>query len=169
MTPLNADLYTAIQANRDGEGEGTNFGVIFRLRDGANWQQADAEVGRAWAARIARVESRNPGTRVMFYTVPLQRGEAAALRPKALALMMAAGFILLIACANLAGLTLVRMMRRIPEIATRLALGASRWQIQRQFWIENLLLACLGGMAAVGMGFLALRGLLSLLPEAICR
>jgi len=164
-TPLNADIYTAIQATRDGEGQGTNFGVIFRLRDGANWQQADAEIGRAWTARIERVESRNPGTRVMFYSVPLQRGEAAALRPKALALMIAAGFILLIACANLAGLTLVRMMRRIPEIATRLALGASRWQIQRQFWIENLLLASLGGMAAVGTGFLALRGLLSLLPE----
>ena len=55
--------------------------------------------------------------------------------------MLAAGFILLIACANLAGLTLVRVLRRTPEVATRLALGASRWQIQRQFWIENLLLA----------------------------
>jgi ABC-type antimicrobial peptide transport system permease subunit len=55
--------------------------------------------------------------------------------------MLAAGFILLIACASLAGLTLVRVLRRTPEIATRLALGASRWQIQKQLWIENLLLA----------------------------
>ena len=76
-----------------------------------------------------------------FYSVPLQKGQSAELRPKALTLMLAAGFILLIACANLAGLTLVRMARRTPEMATRLALGASRWQIQKQLWVENLLLA----------------------------
>jgi predicted permease len=79
--------------------------------------------------------------------------------------MLAAGFILLMACANLAGLTLVRVLRRTPEIATRLALGASRWRIQKQLWIENLVLAVAGGAAGVGTGFLALRGLLVLLPE----
>jgi predicted permease len=79
--------------------------------------------------------------------------------------MLAAGFILLIACANLAGLSLVRMMRRTPEVATRLALGGSRWQIQKQLWIENLLLALIGGTIGIGVGFLALRGLLLLLPE----
>ena len=78
--------------------------------------------------------------------------------------MLAAGLILLIACANLAGLTLVRMERRTQELATRLALGASRWQIQRQLWVENLLLAMLGGLAGLGVGFAALRGLLSMLP-----
>ena len=79
--------------------------------------------------------------------------------------MLAAGFILLIACANLAGLTLVRMARRTPEVATRLALGASRWQIQKQLWVENLLLALAGGVAGVAVGNAALHGLLSLLPE----
>jgi predicted permease len=79
--------------------------------------------------------------------------------------MLAAGLILLIACANLAGLTLVRMMRRTPEVATRLALGASPWQIQKQFWIENLLRALVGGAMGIGVGFLALRSLLLLLPE----
>jgi predicted permease len=78
---------------------------------------------------------------------------------------LAAGFILLIACANLAGLTLVRMLRRTSEVATRLALGASRWQIQKQFWIENLLLALVGGAVGIGVGFAALRSLLLLLPE----
>src|SRR6185437_9788495 len=73
--------------------------------------------------------------------------------------------ILLIACANLAGLTLVRVLRRGPEMATRLALGASRWRIQRQLWVENLLLALAGGISGLGAGFLALRGLLLLLPE----
>ena len=164
-TPLNADVYTSLQPSPKGEGQGTNFGVIFRLNDGATWQQADAELNRAWAARISQIESRNPGARIQFYTVPFQKGVSSELRPQAIGLMCAAGFILLIACANLAGLTLVRMARRLPEIATRLALGATRWQILRQLWIENLLLACIGGLAGIGIGFVALRGLLSLLPE----
>jgi macrolide transport system ATP-binding/permease protein len=165
VTPLNADLYTALQPSPTGEGEGTNYEAFFRLNGGATWQQADAEINRAWAYRIRQIESRNPGTKIVYYTVPLQRGMTAELRPRAIALMLSAGFILLIACANLAGLTLVRMARRLPEIATRMALGASRWQIQKQLWLENLVLACLGGVAGIGVGFAALRGLLSLLPE----
>jgi len=165
VTPLNADLYTALQPSPTGEGSGTNYQALFRLKDGATWQQADAEINRAWAYRISQIESKNPGTRILYYTVPLQRGMTAELRPRAVALMLSAAFILLIACANLAGLTLVRMSRRLPEIATRMALGASRWQIQKQLWLENLLLACLGGAAGIGVGYAALRGLLSLLPE----
>ena len=165
VTPLNADLYTALEPSRTGEGGGTNYEVIVRLRDGANWQQADGELKRAWAARAGQIQSRNPGTKVEYYLVPFQKGATAVLRPRVYALMLATGFILLIACANLAGLTLVRMVRRTPEVATRLALGASRWQVQRQLWIENLLLAGLGGLAGVGAGFAALRALLSLLPK----
>jgi macrolide transport system ATP-binding/permease protein len=164
-TPLSADLYTAVQPSREGEGSGSNFEVITRLRDGATWQQADAEINRAWAAPAAGWASRHPGSRVTYYSVPLQKGEASELRPKAVTLMLAAGFILLIACANLAGLTLVRVARRTPEIATRLALGASHWQLQNQLWIENLLLAGVGALAATGVGFAALRGLLALLPR----
>ncbi len=165
-TPLNADLYTALQASREGEGSGTNFTAITRLRDGATWQEADAEINRAWSHRSNRFElQNNPGAQVTYYSVPLQQGETATLRPQVLTLMMAAGLILLIACANLAGLTLVRMLRRTPEVATRMALGASSWQIQRQLWVENLLLALVGGAAGVAVGFVALRGLLLLLPE----
>jgi predicted permease len=164
-TPLNADVYTALQPSREGEGEGTNFDAITRLRNGATWQEADAEINRAWSPFARRLESSNPGARVTYYSVPLQKGQTDSLRPQALALMLAAGFILLIACANLAGLTLVRILRRAPEVATRLALGATGWQIQKQFWIENLLLALVGGAVAIGVGFIGLRGLLLLLPE----
>ncbi len=164
-TPLNADLYTAIQPSRTGEGSGTNYQPVVRLRDGATWQQADAELSRAWADHIAHMNQRNPGSRFDYYFVPLQKGLTAGLRPKALALMVSAGFILLIACANLAGLSVVRMVRRTSDVATRLALGASHWQVQRQFWIESLLLGIAGGAAGVGVGFAALRGLLSLMPK----
>ena len=59
----------------------------------------------------------------------------------------------------------MKSFRGFIEVAKRLALGASRWQIQRQFWIENLLLALAGGAVGIGIGFVALRGLLVLLPE----
>ena len=160
--PQSADVYTPLQPSPEGEGQGTNYEVITRLRDGATWQQADAEINRVW---IPEFLSRHPRDSVVFHSVPLQKGATSELRPKALALMLAAGFILLIACANLAGLTLVRMMRRAPELATRLALGASHGQIRQQLWVENLLLALAGGAAGVGVGFAGLRGLLTLLPE----
>jgi predicted permease len=165
-TPLNADLYTALQASRNGEGGGTNFAAITRLREGAAWQEADAQINRAWSHRAQRYELQgNPGAQVSYFSVPLQKGETDTLRPQVVALMLAAGLILLIACANLAGLTLVRVLRRTPEIATRLALGASRWQVLRQLWIENFLRAFAGGTVGIAVGFVALHALLLLLPE----
>ncbi|HEY2461988.1 MAG TPA: ABC transporter permease [Candidatus Acidoferrum sp.] len=164
-TPLNADLYTSLQPSREGEGGGTNFDPITRLRDGATWQEADGQINRAWSLHAERFLKNNPGSQIAYYSVSLQKGETDALRPQVLTLMLVAGFILFIACGNLAGLTLVRMLRRSSEVATRLALGASGWQIQKQFWIENLLLALVGGAAGVGVGFATLRGLLLLLPE----
>jgi predicted permease len=165
-TPLNAAVYTALHPSRQGEGLGTNFECITRLRDGATWQEADAQINRAWLNQHHRYElEANPGAQVSYYSVPLQKGQASTLRPQVLGLMLATGLILLIACANLAGLTLVRVLRRTPDVATRMALGASRWQIQKQLWTENLLLAIVGGIAGVAVGFLALRALLLLLPE----
>ena len=163
-TPLNADVYTPLQPSREGEGGGTNFDAITRLREEATWQEADAQINRAWSEVAQGYAKRNPGSQVTYYTVPLQKGQTDALRPQVLALMVAAGLILLIACTNLAGLTLVRMLRRTSEVATRLALGASSWQIQKQFWVENLVLAVLGGVAGFGVGYIALQGLLLLLP-----
>ena len=139
--------------------------MITRLKPGANWQQADAEVNRAWAMQAAQYAARNQGSHIRYYSVPLQQGQASELKPRALALQIAAGFILLIACANLAGLTLVRVARRTPEIATRLALGGSRWQVQKQLWMENLLLAAGGGAAEWPWALWHCEALLSLLPE----
>ena len=165
-TPLNADVYTPLQPSSDGEGRGTNFTAVIRLREGATWQQADAQINRVWSTRAGRYElAENPSANVSYHSVPLQKSETDPLRPQVLALMLAAGLILLIACANLAGLTLVRMLRRTSEVATRLALGASGWQIQRQFWIENLLLALVGGAVGIGVALLSLKQLLLLLPE----
>jgi len=166
VTPLGADVYTALQPSRDGEGRGTNFKVILRLREGATWQQADAQVNRVWSRRSVRYElNGNPGAQVTYHSVPLQKGQTDSLRPQVLTLMLSAAFILLIACANLAGLTLVRMLRRMPEVATQIALGASSWQMQRRYWAENLLLALVGGAVGITVASFALRLLFLLLPE----
>jgi predicted permease len=164
-TPLNADLYIALQASREGEGKATNFSAVLRLRDGATWQQANAEIDRAFSQSQGVQRWINNGAQVTYYSVPLQKAQTETLGPQSLGLMIAAGFILLIACANLAGLTLVRLLRRTGEMTTRLALGASPWQIQKQLWSECLPLALAGGTAGIAVGFAALRGLLLLLPE----
>ncbi|HKW89070.1 MAG TPA: ADOP family duplicated permease [Candidatus Acidoferrales bacterium] len=163
-TPLNANVYTSLQPSRQGEGGGSNFDVITRLRDDASWEEANAQINSAWAALAQNFEKYSPGSHITYHSVSLQKGDTDSLRPQVIALMVAAGLILVIACANLAGLALVRMLRRTSEVATRLALGASPWQIQKQFWSENLLLAIVGGAAGMIVGFLALRGLLLLLP-----
>lgn len=165
-TPLNADLYIPLQASRDGEGNGTNFTAVLLLRDGATWQQANAEIDRAFSqSQVVKRLTSDGSVHVTYYSVPLQKAQTDTLGPQSLGLMIAAGFILLIACANLAGLTLVRLLRRTGEITTRLALGASQWQIQKLLWSECLPLALGGGAAGVAVGFVALRGLLLLLPE----
>src|ERR1700727_674189 len=162
-TPLNADIYIALQPSREGEGGGTNFEAIMRLRDSASWQQAGAQINSAWSR--SRYVLRHTGEHLTYYLVPLQKGQTDSLQAPMLAVMLAAGFILLIACANLAGLTLVRMLRRTSEIATRVSLGASPWQVQAELGVENLLLAPVGGVAAIGVGAIALRALLLLLPQ----
>jgi MacB-like periplasmic core domain len=77
-TPSNAEIYTALQPSRQDGGGGTNFEAITRLRDGATWQEANAEINRAWSLRADRYELKdNPGAQVTYYSVPLQKGQAA--------------------------------------------------------------------------------------------
>ncbi len=74
-TVLNADVFTPLRPSRQGEGGGTNFGVLLRLRDGATWQQADAEINRAWSNKALGFQREfHPGSKISFYTVPLQKG-----------------------------------------------------------------------------------------------
>ena len=162
-----AEVWTPIRPTTTGEGGGTNYGIVMRLRDGATWQQAYAQLAHLKPKWISSYEARGGGRKAWLYAMPLQRLLGAAIGSAVLLLMLAAGFVLLIACANLAGLTLVRIARRNAEMATRLALGASRWRVLRQLWAESIALALLGGTVALAVAVLALRALQAMVPPDV--
>ena len=164
VTPGNADLFTPLQPATTGECGGTNCGILMRLKPGATWQQVTAELSHLQSRRIDR-NLKNAHSAAWFYAQPLARYAGGDMQPKVKVLMVAVGFILAIACANLAGLALVRIARRTREIATRLALGATRVEVLRQLWIENLVLALLGAGAGLGVAVAILKGLQGLLPD----
>lgn len=162
ITPhAGSDLWISLQpGNGQGACEGYDCGILMRLKPGATWQQAQAELRRI---QVHPGNESNVG-KAWLYAQPLQQYSGSDSKPKVLVLMLAVSFILLIACANLAGLALVRISSRTQEIATRLALGASRGVLLRQLWIENLLPAALGALAGLALASVVLRGLKTFLP-----
>ena len=166
-----AELWTPLRPSRTGEGEGTNYGALLRLNSGNTWAQANSQLSRLMPTHIRNEMADTPGLHGQMQGIPLQQSEVESTRPAVLALMMAVEFILLIACANLAGLGMVRAQRRRGEMATRMALGCTGWQLVRQLWTENMVLALLGGVAGLGLaegGLVLLRHLLpaGLLPTS---
>ncbi len=157
QTPSPVDLWTSLRPETSEEGGGDNFEPIVRLKTGATWQQANAQLSQLHSLTSRMMQKKFPGAQIAYYAVPLQQSLAVETRTPAMILMSAVGFVLLVACANLAGLALVRVGRRDSEIATRLALGATRWAILRQFWIESLLLTTAGVLAALLVGGLTLQ------------
>jgi predicted permease len=157
QTPASVDLWTSLRPETSEEGGGDNFDPIVRLKDGATWQQVDAQLSQLQSLTSRILQKRFPGAQVAYYAVPLQQSLAVETRAPAMILMWAVGFVLLVACANLAGLALVRVGRRDSEIATRLALGSTKWAILGQFWIESLLLTVVGILAALLVAGLTLQ------------
>jgi predicted permease len=165
QTPARSDLWTSLRPDTSEEGGGDNFQPILRLKPDATWQQADAQLSQLESVTFRVLQRKYPGTRFSYYAVPLQQSLAVASRTPAMILMSAVGFVLLVACGNLAGLALVRVGRRESEIATRLALGATKWAILRQFWMESLLLSIAGVLSALLVGGLALQLMNRRIPE----
>ena len=158
-----ADLWTPLQPHQSGECGGQNCEIVLRLKPGASWQQAATELShirKDWLDEAAREKFHS-----WFYISPLAGNLDNGMKDPVLLLMVAVGLILLIACTNLAGLTLVRITRRTPELATRMALGASRWAILRQLWAEALVIAVLGAALGLLLALFALSLLQGFLPD----
>ncbi len=166
LTPSNADLFTPLQPWTTGECGGNNCGIMVRLKPGATWQQVRAQLSHIRLDDFAEFEKQFHG-HAWLYPKPLQLEFAGDQQGHILVLMVAVSFILLIACANLAGLALVRISSRTREIATRLALGASKWAVLRQLWTETLVLALLGAVVGIALALGIVHGLSNFLPPEI--
>jgi predicted permease len=157
-TNVSTDVWTPLRPTVNGEGGGTNYHLIARIRPGISWDQANAEL--ASLSQSAAEDWRlRPGRTAQFHLLPLKTGQAAEIRTPLLILWAAVGLTLLAGCVNLASLLLARSAARQREIATRIALGSGRWTVVRQLLVESLLLACGGGLAGCTVGYLALQGL----------
>jgi putative ABC transport system permease protein len=140
--------------------------VFGRLKPGVTVGQANADV-RTIAAGLQAAYPKSYPENVGFTSsaVPLQEELTREARPTLLLLLAAAAFVLLIACANVANLTLARMARRERELAVRSALGAGRSRLLRQLLTESFLMAFAGGV----LGLVLAYGSLDLLTDFVAR
>jgi len=150
-------------------GANWSYQMIGRLKPGVSAQQAQSdadtvarEIMRGYPAMMANL-------RISALVRPLQEETTEQTRPLLRTLFLAVAVVLLIACVNLAGLMLVRAIRRQREVAVRLALGARASALLRQAILESLLLSLSGGLLGLVMAAIALRVGKSLLPESLPR
>jgi predicted permease len=153
-------------------GRGSHFlSVIGRLKPGVNIEQARAELGSlmaGWRSENRAQHLLNPqGHPVVL--LPLHEDVVGAARLAVLMLMGAVGFVLLIACVNVANLLLARAEARHREFAVRLALGAGRRRMVRQFIAEGLVLVLIAATLGVLLAFFGLKLLLLFAPDSVPR
>ncbi len=168
--PNAVDVWVA--AGVDGENRSRtshNYSGVGRLKDGVSVAQAREDIS-AIARRIYQESSEKTDYLLRDGTViPLQDSITGAVRSPLLILLGAVGFLLLVACANVANLLLAQASVRERELSIRNALGASRGRLVRQFLTETLLLSLIGGFLGVLAAMSGVAGLVSLAPENLPR
>ena len=151
------DIWQPLSFTPEGKtNRGTNYLSSFgRLKPGVTIQQAEQSM-ITLAANIGKQNSSNEGESIRLE--PLQRSMSDSIGRTVMWFTFGlAGFVLLIACANLANLQLVRTAARARELAVRAALGAGRWRLLRHSFTESIIVALIGGVISLGIALAAVR------------
>jgi len=168
VTDNPADLWLPFQFDMSSRDQAHYFGVIARLKPGVTVPMANAQLKLAadqYRATYPGALGPNGG----FGVILLQELMVRDTRSSLYVLLGTVGLVLLIACANVANLLLIRATARKRELATRSALGAGRWHIIRQLLTESLLVSLTGGILGLMLGFAGVRFLLAINPGSIPR
>ena len=165
--PSTVDLWNPIaMASSDFDNfDRTYVRILGRLRAGITLEAAQKEINALEAQTALTHPSTDKGNRIVL--VPIRQQLDGDIRKPLLILLGAVGLVLLIACANTAGLALARNAERQKEISVRLALGATRLRLLRQFITESLILAIMGGTAGILFALAGTRLLLPLFPNDV--
>ncbi|HBB93991.1 MAG TPA: hypothetical protein DC054_01255 [Blastocatellia bacterium] len=139
---------------------GTN--LIARLKPGVTATQAHADLSLITTRIAEQYKDSHAGTALKL--IPLQEQVVGQVKPILMILLGAVGFVLLIACANVANLLLTRSLTRQKEVGIRVALGASRWRVVRQLLTESVLLSLAGGVVGLLLANWGTTALVSMLP-----
>jgi predicted permease len=148
--PTNAAMWMAFQPAADEQRSNRPLQIFGRLRADSSFGQAQAEIQRIAAGHATKYPDTNKELTTALVQTFNQRFNGGPIRQIFLAMMGAVGFVLLIACANVANLLLSRSTNRAREIAVRFAMGATRWRVVRQLLVESVVLGAIGG----GLGLL---------------
>ena len=144
---------------------GNHLRVFARLRRGVSLAQAQADISTV----AARLEKLYPATNRGVVVTPLKQNVVGKIETPLLLLLGAVGFVLLIACADVAHMLLARTSDRQKEVAVRTAVGASRARVIAQFLTENLLLAGIGAIFGLSLALAGTKALVALSPAYIPR
>ncbi len=146
-----------------------SYQMVGRLKPGVSPQQAQSDAESVAQEIMRNYPAQMASLRISSVVRPLQEETVEQSRPLLRTLFIAVAVVLLIACVNLAGLMLVRAIRRQREIALRMALGADAAALLRQALLESLVLSVSGGVLGLGLAAAALRVGKSMLPESLPR
>ena len=166
--PETPDVYILLSGRQFTPGGPAFLRLIGRLRPRATFAQAQSDLDIIAAQLRTTVNGYN-AQNYSLRVIPLQQDDVRNVRSVLTILFGGVGFVLLIACANVANLLLARAANRRRETIVRAALGASRGRLLRQLLTESMVLAFFGSLAAILVGWAALQGLLALRPESLLR